>query len=131
MWFCPWLFTPTQATRTVSLGLASALALTEAAAAAELIRKCLRSIGLSPLLRSNSSQFVRRPVLVRQQAVGGLIVGEALGVPIPFEQAAGLVRDVANQGARRGNVADQDIGITLGAALHAIQKVPRVGLGAF
>ena len=60
MWFRPWPWTPTHATRTVSLGLAKAVRF--AKAAVEVIRKCLRCIPHSPFPRHRRSRFYYRIV---------------------------------------------------------------------
>src|SRR3954466_9072427 len=42
--------------------------------------------GGRPAARLSLTQFVRRPVLIGEQPVGRLVIGEAFRAPVPFEQ---------------------------------------------
>src|SRR4051794_32696052 len=67
----------------------------------------------SPLAsnRVRLRQPMRRPVLVAQPAIGCLVVGEALRLPIPFQVLAIAVRDVGDQCRTGAAVARFDMGI--------------------
>src|ERR1035437_1714384 len=67
---------------------------------AETARKCLRVIRMIMKV-VHSAQLVRRAVLVGQEPVGRLVVGEALRARVPLQVALGLERDVAEERRRR------------------------------
>ena len=74
-------------------------------------------------------QLIRRPVLVAQILVRRRVVGEPLGLCIPLQIRLRLQRNVRDQRCRRGLMAGQHVAIALGAALHAVQEVPRMESG--
>src|SRR3954465_15419707 len=70
----------------------------------------------------------RLAILVVQQLVGGVVIGDALGLAVPGEAGLGGQRDIGQEGVGGRAVALLDVAVGLLARLHAIEEVAGVGL---
>src|SRR5262245_6113307 len=73
-----------------------------------------------------SHQLPRLAILVRQQAVGFLVVGDALVLAIPGKVAAAQESDLGQQRRRRGAMAHGHGAVGRLSAFDAIEKVSGV-----
>ncbi len=70
----------------------------------------------------------RLAILVVEQLVGGVVVGEALGLRVPVQAGLGGQGDVGEQGVGGRAMALLDVAVRLLARLDAIEEVPRVAV---
>jgi len=76
--------------------------------------------------RGLASKPVGCAVIVSEEFVGLIAVGEAFGFGIPFKVEFGVIGDVCQQGSASAAVANLNVAIAWLPALHTIKKIARV-----
>ena len=77
-------------------------------------------------LYQGSTQFVRGAIVVVEEFVGRVIVGETFGLSIPSEHCFGLECDVGDECRGGAAMAGLDVTIAFRPALDAVKEVARV-----
>src|SRR5690349_6549601 len=81
-------------------------------------------------LSKDLTELIRRSILIRQEPVGCVVVGEFLRASVPLEHAVRLMGDVPQQRGCGRNMADLDVGVAFSAALYAVEEIPGMRLRA-